>query len=345
MALWKKSLGMGYVTSNDKATITETGAILLGENFACDGLQKNRPLGVITHAHEDDHTAWLESGLYWFRTILATPQTRDLLVARMGDWLDVRRHLTPLKYETPYQIGEEKLTLYPSKHILGSAQVLVENSEGKKYLYTGDFFVPHTPAIKTNVLVVDATYGHPDNIRRYTSREASESLIKLVRMGLKEGPVWISAHFGKLQETINLLAEAHVEVPFLIDTVEDFRGVRVYQKHEKNMGNSLLRVEGRELLRKAEPCIVFAKPGKIPPEARKFCIHVSGWAEFDGAVFKMGEKLYRVSLSDHADFRETLEHIKEINPELVITDNLRGPGMALAEAIKERLGIEAMTMP
>lgn len=347
MALWKKSLGMGYVTSNDKATITETGAILLGENFACDGFEKNRPVGLVTHAHEDN-TAWLESGLYWHRAIIATPQTRDLLVAQRGDWLDIRKYLIPLKYETPYRIGEEgeEVTLYPTKHMLGSAQVLVRNREGRRYLYTGDFYVPQTPVIETDVLVVDSTYGSPDNVRKYTREEASKGLIELVRKGLVQEPVWISAHFGKLQETINLLAEAGIKVPFLIDTVEDMRGARIYQKYEKNMGNCLYRVEGRELLRKGEPCVVFTRHGKVSSEIEKlFHIHTSGWAEFDGAVLRRGEKSYRVALSDHADFKETLEHIRKVNPELVITDNTRGSGDSLAEAVREKLGIKAIKMP
>lgn len=333
------------MTSNEQVAITATGAILLGENFACDGFEKNRLVGLVTHAHED-HTAWLESGLYWYRTIIATPQTRDLLVARRGDWLDIRKYLIPLKYETPYKIEEEEVTLYPTKHILGSAQVLVRNREGRRYLYTSDFYVPQTPVIETDVLVVDSTYGSPDNVRKYMREEASKGLIELVRKGLAQGAVWISAHFGKLQETINLLAEAGTTVPFLIDTVEDMRGVRVYQKYEKNMGDCLYRVEGRELLRKGEPCVVFTRLGKVSPEIEKlFHIHTSGWAEFDGAVLRTDEKSYRVALSDHADFKETLEHIKKINPELVITDNWRGPGEDLAEAIKERLGIKAMKMP
>jgi len=327
------------------ATINEKGAVLLGKNFACDGLQKGRSVGVVTHAHAD-HTAWLESGLYWYPTILATPSTRDLLIAREGDWLEFRRYLKSLEYETPFQIEEEKLTLYPSRHILGSAQVLVEDYERKKYLYTSDFFVPHTPVIETDVLIVDSTYGHPNCVRKYSREEASKAIIELVRKGLKMGPVWISAHFGKLQETMNLLAEERIEVSFLVDTLEDFRGARVYQKYGKNMGNLMLRVEGRELLKKAEPCVVFTKPGKIPPKAKEFPrILVSGWAEFDGAVSRFNENHYRVALSDHADFKETLEYIKRINPQLVITDNSRGPGEALAEAIVERLGIKAIAIP
>ena len=331
--------------SDEQVAITATGAILLGENFACGGFEKNRPVGLVTHAHED-HTTWLESGLYWHRAIIATPQTRDLLVARRGDWLDIRKHLIPLKYETPYRIGEEEVTLYPTKHMLGSAQVLVRNREGRRYLYTSDFYVPQTPVIETDVLVVDSTYGSPDNVRKYTREQALKGLIELVRKGLAQGPVRISAHFGKLQESINSLAEAGIKVPFLIDTVEDLRGVRVYQKYEKNMRDCRYRVEGRELLRRGEPCVVFTGHGKVSSEIEKlFHIHASGWAEFDGAVLRTGEKSYRVALSDHADFKETLEHIKKINPELVITDNWRGSGESLAEAVREKLGIKAMKMP
>jgi len=328
-----------------EASINDLGCVLLGKHVACDGVCSNRTVGVFTHAH-DDHIGRLEKGLLWYSRILATPATKDLAIARKGDWLGLRGHLTKLDFKKRLEIDAESVTLYPTRHMLGSAQVLVENREGRRALYTGDFMFPQTPVIETDLLVLDATYGHPSNVRRYSREEAIKALTKLVDNKLKGGPVWISAHFGKLQEVMNALCEAGVKVPFLITDFENLRAVKVYEKYGVKMGEYIFGPEGHEILSRKESCVVFTKLSYAPPEAKEFVrIRVSGWAEFNGALFQRDEKYYRVALSDHADFSETIEYVKQSKPKFVITDDYRGSGAALAEAIKKDLRIEAIKMP
>ncbi len=61
-----------------KAKVTDKGAVLLGDNVACDAFDDKRPLRVVTHAHAD-HLGGLKSSLKKCAKVLLTPATRDLI--------------------------------------------------------------------------------------------------------------------------------------------------------------------------------------------------------------------------------------------------------------------------
>lgn len=74
-------------------------------------------------------------------------------------------------------------------------------------------------------------------------------------------------------------------------------------------------------------------------------ILLSGW-QFDIPVKQIGEKRYRVALSDHSDFNQLLEYISMVNPRLVVTDGYRARDAGLfALEINNRLGIQAVSRP
>lgn len=339
---------------NPIAYINKQGAILLGRHVACDGFEKNRRVGVITHAH-DDHLGGFETYLINYPTILATPQTLDLVVAKKGEHLGLRKNLRPLDYKKSFQFEDETVTLLPSPHMLGSAQVLVENKNGNKFLYTGDFRPPKEPVKDLDVLVVDSTYSERSHVRNYTREDVIDVLVNLVKEGTRTGPVWITSELGKIQEVANILNERGIKIPFIISDPENLKIIQVYKKYGISMGSYVFGPQGADLLRKKESCVVFCKWGTIPHEAEEFMrIRISGWSTFkrpgelggDKPVFSRDEKYHVVALSGHADFRETLDYIKRSNPEFVIADDTRkGSGVALAEAVQQELGIPAIKMP
>jgi putative mRNA 3-end processing factor len=72
---------------------------------------------------------------------------------------------------------------------------------------------------------------------------------------------------------------------------------------------------------------------------------VSGW-EFSFPRRQVAPNEHVVALSDHADFKELLEYVRESKPKLVITDNYRvGGAKALAHEIEKRLAIPAKALP
>lgn len=61
----------------ERALVTKSGAILLGDSVACDAHEASRPLRVVTHAHAD-HLYGLRPSLKGCEKVLMTKATRDL---------------------------------------------------------------------------------------------------------------------------------------------------------------------------------------------------------------------------------------------------------------------------
>ena len=330
-----------------KARITWRGAILLGKKVACDAHEPSRPVRVITHAH-DDHTRELSRSIKECSWVIMTEATRDLLsVLRRRD---IRRlpNVLGLKYNSPFKLGEETLTLFKARHIIGSAQVLVEDEEGSRLLYTGDFKFPGTPVIEADVLVMEATYGRPGQVREF-EHEVEERLVELVRSGLREGPVLIFGYHGKLQEVMQILADGGVWAPFIMPR-RIYEVTRVCERYGMIVGDYMPEdsSEARELMARGEPYVAFyhsSSYSKVRGPKAAMRITISGW-ELSRPVREVGKREFIVGLSDHADFKGLLAYVEECKPKLVITDNYRmGSGAILAEEIRKRLGLPAFPMP
>jgi putative mRNA 3-end processing factor len=185
------SLGAQFT---EKATITHRGAVLLGKHVACDAYDETKPLRVVTHAHAD-HMMGLQQSLRNCEKVLMTKATRDLIVAMMGQFSFTNGPVETLEYGKAMQLEEENLTFFPADHILGSAQVLIDDAEGTRIVYTGDFKIENTPILETDILVMEATYGN-SSCRRAFKKDVKRTLISLVEKGLKQGAVYIFGYLG-----------------------------------------------------------------------------------------------------------------------------------------------------
>lgn len=197
-----------------KATVTTKGAILLGTYAACDAFDEARPLRVVTHAHYD-HTMGLKQSLKKCEAVVMTPATRDLIEVLKGSTFLTAGKVKTLEYKKTLTYEDERLTLHYADHILGAAQVLLEDADGTRILYTSDFRLPKTPVIEADVLVMEATYGSPSHVRPFNNM-VEGMLVSLVEEGLRRGPVYVFGYHGKLQEVMQILNDAKVEVPFIV---------------------------------------------------------------------------------------------------------------------------------
>lgn len=331
-----------------KASITRQGAILLGKYVVCDGFDWDREVCIITHIHAD-HTAKFETSLGYYKTILCSPETKELLITLEGDWLRLRRNLIPLPYEKPYTYKEECITLYPARHMLGSAQVLVEDQDRVRILYTGDFDFPNTKPITADILVLDATFGEPTQIAKHSRAEIIAKLVDVVTKELETSSVCILAHRGKLQQVMNILAEAGITIPFLCEK-DIFQMCLTYQNCGINMGCilSLKDDAAQEVIERGERHITFHLLGRkleLLPPIHYTKIRVSRWGTTE-SFYRVADDYHVIALSDHADFGGLLEYVRQCRPKLVITDNYRaGSAESLAEAIRNELHMEAKAMP
>ncbi|MDI6691012.1 MAG: MBL fold metallo-hydrolase [Candidatus Bathyarchaeota archaeon] len=328
-----------------KATITPRGAIILGKYVACDAFDGTKPLRVVTHAHAD-HMMGLQQSLKTCQKVLMTKATKDLIDVMRGPLFLMGGFVETLDYGKTIHYEEERITFSRADHILGAAQVLVEDAEGTRIVYTGDFRIDGTLALDADILVMEATYGNP-SCKRSFDRDVKDLLISLVKEGLKSGAVQVFGYHGKLQEVMQILRDADVNAPFIAPE-RVLHVSKVCENHGMRIGR-LIPLEEREaveLLKENSPCIIFyhmnAKNRVVKGALR---IYVSGW-EFDTPCREIAEREYIIALSDHSDFDDLMEYVRRSKPKLVITDNFRiGHADKLAKEISKRFGISALPLP
>lgn len=328
-----------------KAKVTKNGAVLLGDSVACDAFDEHRPLRIVTHAHAD-HLGGLRKSLKCCEKVLMTKATRDL-VETLDDSLKLRDSvIETVAYGKPISYGGERISLVKADHILGAAQVLVEDAGGIRIAYSGDFRVDDTPVVECDVLVVDATYGCP-SFRRSFDVDVRELLVSMVEKRLRGGTVYVFGYYGKLQEIMQLLRDADVAVPFVMPQ-RVYEVTKVCEQHGMRLGCFSLSTDsaGRELLEGNLPCVAFYhmnSRGYVGLNNARIC--VSGW-EFNVPCRQIGDREFLVALSDHSDFDGIIDYVKRSRAKKVVTDNYRGNhGAVLAKEIHKRLGVSAVAMP
>jgi len=328
-----------------KASITKKGAVLLGKNVACDSFDERRHLRVVTHAHYD-HLTGLQQSLRKCQAVIMTPATRDLLTVMHNPSFQMIENVQALNYGETLTYGGETVTLHLADHILGAAQVLVEDEEGTRIVYTGDFRMCNTPILEADVLVLEATYGSPFQVRPFRNI-VETALVSLVESALTVGPVYVFGYHGKLQEVMQILYENNVKAPFIVPD-KIFHISKVCECHGMRFGKVLVagEDEAQEIAERNEPYVAFYHMNSrrhVGYDAFRIC--VSGW-EFSGPRRQIAPNEHIVALSDHSDFKDLLQYVSESKPKLVITDNYRvGEAKTLAREIEKRLGITAKALP
>ena len=327
-----------------RAQVAKNGAVLLGESVACDAFDEHRPLRIVTHAHAD-HLGGLRKSIKCCQKVLMTCPTRDL-AEKLDNTLKLRSNrIQTLEYGETIVFGDERITLFKADHILGAAQVLVEDAGGIRIVYSGDFRVDGTPTVECDVLVVEATYGSP-SCRRKFNVDVRELFVSMVERRLRGGSVYVFGYHGKLQEAMQLLRDADVSVPFVMpDRVHEI--AQVCKHHGMRIGDMSLSTDadGHRLLDDNIPCVAFYHMnarGYVGLHNARICL--SGW-EFNTACKQIGDREYLVALSDHSDFDGLIEYVKRSKAKQVITDNYRSHGAVLAKEIRKRIGVSAFPMP
>ena len=168
--------------------------------------------------HVADSIVWCDAnrkdGLNFLASALSAESRRDRRILTSEETLKLAGRgkgkieaLTP-NWGQQLTIGELKLTLYPSGHVLGGAQLLIERGD-KRLVYAHDVcsrssetHVSGRP-IKCDVLAIPATFG--SRLHRFPNREEVLTDIRLfVQRCLddKATPVLVANHIGVAQNLI-----------------------------------------------------------------------------------------------------------------------------------------------
>jgi putative mRNA 3-end processing factor len=278
-----------------------------------------------------------------FQTIVMSEATRSLLQLEHYDLL-ARENVFSLPPDGTYSDGDLTIELKPSTHILGGVQVAVTTPAGDRLGYSSDFSWPLGNVIKVDQLVVDSTYGSPDSVRRFSQADANDCFREVVADKIKRGPVIVRASRGSLHRAIELL-DGFRGYP-IIASRKKIREAAVFEKHGYCIC-PLMELESQEVrsLRKEGHYIELYYIGEQMLYDRGDITVLNltaSWVHGAKPMLELSDSVYQIAISDHADFNETLEYVRETDAKVVLTDSTRGThGPALARAITKRLGVKA----
>jgi len=289
----------------------------------------------ISHAHSD-HVAR-------HREVILTPATAAFLRARQA----APRIEQALAFSDRMEFGGADasfhLTLLPAGHIFGSAMAYVETAEGG-LLYTGDFKLRPSLSAEiceprhADVLIMETTYGRAA-YRFPPTDEVVAGVVRFCRQVLehRETPVLLGYALGKSQELIQILGGAGLPL-MLHERV--LRMTRIYEQ----LGQRFPPYEPLDL-RRARAKVLFCPPGADLAElrARAGALRLAvltGWAAEPRCRFRNRADA-AFPLSDHADFPDLLEMVRQVNPKKVYT--LHGFAVDFARTLRE-LGFDAQAL-
>ncbi len=286
-------------------------------------------LSFVSHAHTDHATR--------HHQVLATPETVALLEHRRG-----KTRALPVEFNQPVAIKDHQVTLFPAGHILGSAQILIEGEQ--QLVYTGDFKLHRGACAQPaevracDILVMECTFGLPHYVFPPVE-ETLERLVDFIQKTLLEGmtPVVLGYTLGKSQEALKIVGEAGYEAVvhesiYHIAKIYEKLGVK-FGPYEEYPGRGL---EGK----------VVVAPTHIRRQSLKAdlgpirTVYLSGWGIDPDRRFALGADLM-LPLSDHADFNELVEYVKQANPRKIYTVH----GFPQFAAHLRDLGFDARHLP
>lgn len=270
----------------------------------------------VSHAHAD-HIARHK------RFILTEPTAR-LLRHRLGGKREERVLNFGERTHFNGPRGDFALTLLPAGHILGSAMVLVEWSGGA-LLYTGDFRMRASPACEPcdftlgrgcDWLVMETTFGRPEYVFPPIV-EVVEKMLHFCRDALAAGetPVLLGSPLGKSQELLCLLGESGLRIA-VHETVLPL--ARIYEECGVSLGiYEPLGIEQRKGRVLICPPTFAQTPQRAAVGPCRLAV-ATGWAMDSSCKYRSGAAA-AFPLSDHADFNELIEFVRQVRPRRVFT--------------------------
>ena len=285
-------------------------------DFYIDPVRSGVDRAVVSHGHSDHarpgHGA-----------VLATPETLEAMSVRYGEAFAGSRQLAP--YGAITCIGDVDVRLVPAGHVMGSAQVEVK-WKGLTMVCTGDYKRRADPTcrpfevIPCNIFISEATFALPV-FRHPDSPGEVAKLLASIRAFPDRAHLLGAYAFGKAQRVIREIRDAGYS-----ETIYIHGAMKALCDMYERLGVDLGPLEPATLEKKQRSeSQKFA--GKIiicPPSASSttwaqlfpdpVIAFASGWMNIRQRAKAGGIELPLV-LSDHADWDELTNTVREVNPE------------------------------
>ena len=270
---------------------------------------------VITHAHADH-------GRPGMQHYLVSNAGMPLYRARLG----ADASLQGVEYGRPITLGSAKVSLHPAGHVLGSAQVRVETSDGV-WVASGDYKLGFDPTcapfepVKCDTFITESTFGLPI-FRWQNTTEIWAEIIRWWQTNADAGraSVLYCYSLGKAQRVLAGLVTSTDIGPIITHGAVAKLNVAYAEVGIKLPATQMVSdTPDKASLRRA---LVLAPPGaagstwlkRFEPYADAFA---SGWMAVRGMRRRRGCDTGFV-LSDHADWSELLTAIRASGAERVL---------------------------
>ena len=270
---------------------------------------------VITHGHSDHARPG-------HRRALATPETLAIMASRMGAGHAQERQA--IAYGECISINGVDVTLVPAGHVLGSAQVVIE-WKGLRIVVSGDYKRSADPTctgfetVKADVFVTEATFALPVFRHPPAADEIAKLMTSLQRF--PERTHLVGAYsLGKAQRVIKLIRDTGYDEPVFIHGALKAL-CDLYEANGVSLGElrpATVNGKAREAKNDFAGKIVVGPPSAFSENwARRFADPLegfaSGWMRIRQRAKQRGIELPLV-ISDHADWNELTETIREVDP-------------------------------
>ncbi len=286
---------------------------------------------LITHGHSD-HVKLNSTSRF-----LTTPETAEIIKSRYSRNFKGKS----LSFGKKMKLNGFSLSLHESGHILGSAQVLLEGA-GKSIAVSSDFKLQDslvTSAAKpldADVLVIETTFGLSSY--NFPDREEIYSDIgNWLRENEEQGKFSLLAGYslGKAQELTAICSKHAGIAPIVHDSI--FENNRIYESFGIGLGDYL------KLDHNLKESSVLIMPPSLVDRHLMQALEISTGKKVSSAIAtgwpyrRCFDRVF--PLSDHADFPQLVEYVKQSNPKLVLTTH--GFSKEFARYVQRRLKIPA----
>ena len=291
---------------------------------------------VITHGHSDHARAGM--GEYH-----AAADGTGILRWRLGD-VPLIEH----GHGQPFDLGGVRVSLHPAGHVLGSAQVRIEQGE-RVWVASGDYKRQPDPTcapfevVPCDTFVTEATFALPVYRWQETPEVASEILAWQAECAARGvAAVLLCYALGKAQRLLAELGRLGARKLWLhgamVAGVEAYRAAGIALPETRAVGE----IERHE---DSAGALVFAPPSAAgTPWMKRFrgaqFGFASGWMRVRGNRRRRGYERGFV-VSDHADWPALLQTVAECGARRVIATH--GDPTALIRVLRER-GVQADTL-
>lgn len=286
-------------------------------DFYIDPVRGAVERAVITHGHADHARAG-------HGKVLATPATLAIMAVRYGE--NFAKAQQALPFGETVDVNGVTLSFAPAGHILGSGQAIVDY-KGLRMVCTGDYKRRHDPTCEafevvpnTHVFISEATFGLPVFRHPDTGGEIDKLLKSVATFPEATHLVGVYS-LGKAQRVIRHLREAGHDQPIYIHgaleklcALYEDAGIRLGELRPATLDDAAAKkgetFRGHIVL--APPSAFAGKWGtrfRDPVQA-----FASGWMSVRQRAKQSGIELPLV-ISDHADWDELTETVREVNPE------------------------------